>query len=133
MFLSHARSSLFNQDKRGFTITEVIVAALLIAILAAGIFGAFLGANRILNLARHKIQAYNFAVEALDRLRCNYKYGDSAMIPGSYACADIGGSIPGEMAGLISAFTYTVKPEPPLQPNSYREVTVDVQWTEKTY
>jgi len=134
MFLSHHRSNLFNQDKSGFTITEVIVAALLIAILAAGLFGAFLGANRILNLARHKVQAYNFAVDTLDRLRSNYKYEDSAMNVASHAYADVGGSILGEMATMASlgtVLTYDVAAEP--QPNSYKEVTVHVNWTELTY
>lgn len=119
-------------SRRGFTITEVIVAALLIAILAAGLFGAFLGASRILNLARHKIQAYNFAVDTLDRLRGNYQYGDSAMNVASHTYGDVGGFIQGEMAasGFSSALTYDVT-EP--QIDGYKEVAVHVNWTETTY
>jgi len=67
------------KNKKGFTITEVIVSALIIGILAVGVFSAFFGAQRLLNLGRHRMQAYNFAVEALDRLRSNYKYADSQM------------------------------------------------------
>jgi len=130
MLLSHARSNSFNQGKNGFTITEVIVATLIIAILAAGVFGAFSGTQYMLNRARHKMQAYNYANEALDKLRSNYKYGDTAMdvTPPSHTDADIGGGIiQGEMAGLSTTLTYDVT-EP--QPNGYKEVTIHVHWTE---
>ena len=74
-----------HKNKKGFTITEVIVSALIIGILAVGVFSAFFGAQRLLNLARHRMQAYNFAVEALDRLRSNYRYADPRMTLTTFA------------------------------------------------
>jgi prepilin-type N-terminal cleavage/methylation domain-containing protein len=133
MFSFLAKFDSFNQGKNdGFTITEVIVSALIIAILAAGISGALSGAQYMLNRVRHKMQAYNYATEALDRLRSNYKYEDAAMsvTPPIHTDADIGGGIiQGEMAGLSTTVSYDVTES---QPNGYKEVTIRVHWTEHT-
>ena len=125
-----------HQNKKGFTITEVIVSGLIIAVLAAGVFSAFFEAQRLLNRARHRTQAYNFAVEALDRLRSNYKYSDTKMDAASgYSALDIGCAVTGEMATLIPLplgenFTYNVT-EP--ESHGYKQVTVTVQWNEPTF
>lgn len=132
MLIPHTKSSSLNQDKNGFTITEVIVAALVIVILSAGVFGVFSVTQYLLNRGRHRMQVYNYANEALDKLRSNYQYNDPAMsiTPPSHTDIDIGaGIIQGEMAGLGSTLTYDVT-EP--QPNGYKEVTINVHWTERS-
>lgn len=119
--------------KKGFTITEVIIAALIVAILSAGVFSAFWGAQHFFNRAIHRMEAYNFAVEALDKLRSNYKYNDSAMstTPPIHTDSDIGGGIiEGDMTSLGAALTYDVT-EPQL--NGYKEVTIRVHWTEPAF
>ncbi len=118
-------------DKKGFTIIEVIVSSMIIALLAGSVFSAFLGAYCFLSRARHRVQAFNFAMEALDRLRSNYQYLDEEMSVGSgYLASGIGCSIAGEMAALAplpADFTYDVT-EP--QVNGYKQVTIKVQWDE---
>jgi len=120
------------QNKKGFTITEVIVSGLIVAVLAAGVFSAFFEAQHLLNRARHRTQAYNFATEALDKLRSNYKYGDVEMTAGAGVqdASGISCSIQGDMAALTPVFTYTVT-EP--QVNGYKEVVVSVQWNEPAF
>ena len=123
-----------NLNKKGFTLIEIIVATLIIAVLAGGLFGAFWGAQYLLNRARHRIQAYNFAVEALDKLRSNYAYSSipSMSIGSNHSETEIeaGGIMRGEVLNLGGALTYDIT-EP--QVNGYKEVTVKVHWDEPAF
>jgi len=129
------------QNKKGFTITEVIVSALIIAILSAGLFGAFFGAQRLLNRGRHRMQAYNFAVEALDRLRSNYKYTDSQMTLTTTASdaddhlePEIGTILRGdEFLRLINrSLKYDVI-DTGFAADGYKQVIIKVHWDEPTF
>ena len=121
-------------NKKGFTLIEIVVAALIIVMIAGGFFSAFWGAQHFLNRARHRVQAYNLAVEALDRLKSNYQYLDSKIIPANgYLCSGIGCVIAGEMAALMplgTDFTYDVE-EP--QVNGYKQITVKAHWNEPAF
>ncbi len=134
MSLLHARFNSFNQDKKGFNMIEVIVATLIMAILAAGVASAFWGSQRFLNRARYKMQAYNFAVEALDRLRSNYQYSSNpAMVIGidhAQTEIDAGGILKGDIASFGGTLIYDVA-EP--QANGYKQVTIEVHWDEPTF
>lgn len=114
--------------KQGFTLLEVIASTLIIAAMAAGMFGAFVGAQSIFNRARHRIQAFHFAREVQERLRANYTYTSPAMNPSVQKNgSEIGFNVRGEMASLGTTVTYDVS-EP--QVDGYKEVTVRVSWTE---
>jgi len=130
-----------NKNKRGFTITEVIVSALIIGILAVGVFSAFFGAQRLLNLGRHRMQAYNFAVEALDRLRSNYKYADSKMDLTTIALdaddhlePEIGTILRGdEFFGLVNhTLKYDVIDTGAVA-DGYKQVIIKVHWDEPAF
>ena len=118
--------------KKGFTLIEIITAVLIISVVAAGVFAAFAGGHQLMDYSRHRLQAVNFAREALDKLRCNYSYGSDAMSScGASYChdeSDIGGNIiRGEMLNVNSAsLDYNVAAGP--ETDSYKEVTVHVQW-----
>ena len=120
--------------KKGFTITEVIVAALIIVMLSTGLFSAFWGTQHLLNRARHKAQAYNFALETIDRLRGNFQYSSSpAMDVGAghaQTQIDAAGILKGEITSLGGTLTYDVT-EP--QVNGYKQVTVKVHWNEPDF
>ena len=122
------------KNKKGFTITEVIVSALIIAVLSAGLFGAFSGAQRLLNLARHRMQAYNFSAEALDRLKSNYQYSSnpSMNISDNHDQSEIeaSGILKGDIANLGGTLKYDVT-EP--QVNGYKQVTIKVHWDEPAF
>jgi len=121
-------------NKKGFTLIEVIVAALIVAILSAGVASAFWGAQHFLNRARHRVQAYNFAIESLDRLKSNYQYSsDPAMDIGvnhDETEIDAGGILRGDIANLGGTLKYDVT-EP--QVNGYKQVTIKVEWHEPTF
>ena len=122
------------QNKKGFTITEVIVSALIIGVLAAGVFSAFFGAQRLLNRARHKTQAYNFAVEALDRLRSDYKYSDSSMaLAADHLEAEIGTILRGgDFMSLSPTLKYDVI-DTGCVTNGYKQVIIKVHWDEPAF
>ena len=126
--------SISDKHKKGFTITEVIVSALIIVILSAGLFSAFWGTQHLLNRARHKAQAYNFALETIDRLKSNFQYSSSpAMDVGAGHAQteiDAAGILKGEVTVLGGTLTYDVT-EP--QVNGYKQVTVKVHWNEPTF
>lgn len=119
------------RQKKGLTLLEVLIAMLVISILAAGMFGAFIGAQALFNRARHRIQAYNFAREIQERLRASYVYTDSKLDPGGHDVENIESEmgdviIKGELASLGATLTYDVAEEP----DGYKEVTARVSWTE---
>lgn len=108
------------------SLLEVVTSTLIITILAAGMFGAFIGAKFILNRELHRIQAFDFAREAQDRLRANYSYADSQMSNRKgHEEAEIGPIIKGGLTSLGAVMTYDVS-EP--YSKAYKEVTVRVTW-----
>jgi type II secretory pathway pseudopilin PulG len=112
----------------GFTFLEVIASTLIIAVLSAGMFSAFVGAQYIFNRSRHRMQAFNFAREAQDKLRSNYTYTDSQMNEGSgHTESELGTIITGEMSNLNTVLTYDIS-EP--EDDTYKEVTLRVTWNE---
>ncbi len=125
-------------NRKGLTLIEIMISVLIILIAAAGILGAFVGGHQLMYYSKHRLQAMNFAREALDKLKCDYEYTSSAMAAGNHdevsdpaICAS-GNIIRGEMQGLNSAvLTYNVSAEPEI--DSYKEVTVSVQWTESEF
>lgn len=116
---------------RGFTLIEVVTSTLIIAAMAAGMFGAFVGARYIFRYSTHKMEAINFAREAQDKLRLHYAYDDPEMSLGSHLEAEIGTIIKGEVAGLPNVqLTYDVSlPEP----DGYKKVTVRISWDERSF
>jgi prepilin-type N-terminal cleavage/methylation domain-containing protein len=121
-------------NKKGFTLIEVVVATLILGVLAAGVAGAFWNAQRLLNLARHRMQAYNFSAEALDRLKSNYQYysNPSMNIGNDHDQSEIeaSGILKGEITNLGGTLKYDVT-EP--QVNGYKQVTIKVHWDEATF
>lgn len=122
------------KNNRAFTLLEVVVSTVIITVLAAGMFGAFVGAQYIFNRARHRMQAFNFAREAQDKMRSNYGYTDSQLETKkkkekSHTESEIGTIIRGEMANLNTVLTYAVS-EP--ETDGYKAVTVTVTWDETT-
>jgi len=122
------------QNKKGFTITEVIVSVLIIVILSTGLFSAFFGTQHFLNRARHRMQAYNFSAEALDRLKSNYQYSSnpSMNIGDNHDQSEIeaSGILKGDIVNLGGTLKYDVT-EP--QVNGYKQVTIKVHWDEPAF
>jgi len=130
-----------NQNKKGFTITEVIVSALIIGVLAAGVFSAFFGAQRLLNRARHKMQAYNFAVEALDRLKSDYKYADPSRMTLTTIGLDADDHLEAEIGTILRGSDF-MSLNPTLKydvidtgcvDSGYKQVIIKVHWDEPAF
>jgi prepilin-type N-terminal cleavage/methylation domain-containing protein len=129
-------------NKKGFTLIEVVVATLLLAILAAGVASAFWSAQHFLSRARHRVQAFNFAMEALDRLRSNCKYTDSQMTLTTAASdaddhleSEIGTILRGdEFLGLLTNrfLKYDVI-NTGFAAEGYKQVIIKVHWDEPAF
>ena len=120
------------RNEKGLTLVEIIVSTLLISIIAAGSFAAFVGTRQLFNYTRHRLQAFNFAKETYDRLRSNYGYTDSQVNEGAHSDpeSEIGTVIRGEMSDLYTDFTYSVTEEPT---GGYKEVEITITWSERAF
>jgi len=120
-------------NEKGFTLAEVVVATLILAVLTAGVAGSFWSAQHFLNRARHRIQAYNFAIEALDKLRSNYLYSsDPAMVIAANhdeTEIDSGKILKGEIAGFGGYLKFDVA-DTGYAADGYKQVIVKVHWNE---
>ena len=56
-------------SRKGFTLIEIIIAMLLLAFAATGIFAGFVSSKRYTKLAYHRLQALNLARQTLESLR----------------------------------------------------------------
>jgi len=122
-------------SSKGLTLIEIIVSTLIIVAISAGTLGAFFGGHQLMNRSRHRLQALNFAREALDTLRSNYRYDSAQMSEGSHDESKIGGNIiRGEMENLPPDL-----PDLPLAYNvtevagGYKELKVSVKWKEAAF
>ena len=120
-----------NMNKTGFSLVEIIISVLIITIMSAGMLGAFVGGQQLINRSSHRLQAMNFAREAYDRLRANYKYTDPQMDvtiePARHDESEIGTIVRGDMTSLGDPLKYAVASS---DQTAYKEVTVYVTWTE---
>jgi len=119
-----------NMNKTGFSLVEIIISVLIITIMSAGMLGAFVGGQQLINRSSHRLQAMNFAREAYDRLRANHYYdADPEMTigGGKTPAGDLGAILKGGMTAFSTALTYDVSSS---DQSAYKEVIVHVTWTE---
>ena len=116
--------------RKGFTLVESIISVLLLAIIGIGVFSAFSAVQSMFYRTRSRVQAFNFAREAYDRLRSNYRYTDPLMEDNGpvspHLESEIGTIIRGDMLNYTSSLIYYVSEVP----GGYKEVTVSVRWWE---
>lgn len=114
--------------KSGFTLIEIVASTLILAIVAAGTFGAFVGAEKFVILTKHRMEALNFARKAMETLRGGYSYTDPILDEQSET--ELSGILEGDLAN-IGRLTYSVSETPPDgQPDGYKKITVKVSWNE---
>jgi len=125
-------------NKKGFTITEVIVSVLIIGVLAAGVFSAFVGAERLLIRSRYRMQAYHFEKEVLDKLRSDREsqWADDNMSEAlPHKASDIGVSVSEDLGRLLfnadsdTDFTYAVQGDTAGRYNKTVTVTLKLDWS----
>lgn len=119
-----------NMNKTGFSLVEIIISVLLITIMSAGMLGAFVGGQQLINRSSHRLQAMYFAREAYDRLRANHYYDEDPEMTiggGKTPAGDLATILRGGMTGFSTALTYDVSSS---DQSAYKEVIVHVTWTE---
>jgi len=119
-----------NMNKTGFSLVEIIISVLIITIMSAGMLGAFVGGQQLINRSSHRLQAMNFAREAYDRLRANHYYdADPEMTigGGKTPAGDLGTILRGGMTAFNTKLRYDVSSS---DQSAYKEVIVHVTWDE---
>ena len=79
------------KSKKGFTLVEIIAAALIITIASAGTFSAYVLARKFSNRFAYKSQATKIAAAIADELRYRYSFEGKDSTGASTAKLDIGG------------------------------------------
>ena len=119
-------------NNKGLTLTEIIIAVLIIVIASTGLLGAFFGGQQLMDRSWHRMQALNFAIEAHEKLRASHNYNDPEMsVLDGHPESNIGTVLKGDLTDLSAALTYDVKAEP--EPASYKEVVINVSWDERSF
>jgi prepilin-type N-terminal cleavage/methylation domain-containing protein len=117
--------------KKGFTLVEVMVSLVILALLAAGLFSVFVSARYLVERSKRRLAATEIARAEIEKNRQHIRADrwDNASYPSLFpadgtwrACAST--SYPG----------YTVDCRVVQGPaaDSYRKVTVRVRWSEAT-
>lgn len=55
-------------SKKGFSLAEILISALILVIAAAGVFTSFIAANRYVNMSKRRMAAVNLARQVSERL-----------------------------------------------------------------
>jgi len=107
------------KNKSGFTLIEIIISILLLAITLAGGMALYFNANKIMALMVHKKAAMELADKKMEDLRdASYVL----LVVGETSESDL------KVAGLNATRTVTVAVP---NPNStYKQVTIEVNWKE---
>jgi len=58
-----------NAIKRGFTLTEVVIAAIIMSLTIGGLFSVFISSNRFVQRANRRLSAVNLAQNQIERRR----------------------------------------------------------------
>ena len=122
-----------NPANAGFTIVEALISIILFTITLAGGLAIYVNADRIVTLTTHKRLAVEFANLRMEELRAmNYAAFDAAFpVPDPAEPEPYDDpSQPPVVEGFASARTITVANVPQVATPDYKEVTVNVAWTE---
>lgn len=125
-------------NKRGLTLVEVIISALLLALTVGGVLFIFTTEKGAVTQTGRRVQAMDFVRQTLEQLK-NEVGADTweitDFVNGSYSPDLPSGcelkKFPYQGDPTNSMRDYTISAVPGIPPNSgYKQVTVTVQWTE---
>lgn len=118
--------------KSGFTLTEIIVASVILATAVAGLFASFIAAKRYSVQSKSRLMAVHNAQYILESLRQDvradtWNLSSSALSTGIHPVSNT--MLSGELVAKYNATAqYNVEQGP--SPNGYRAVTLTIHWDE---
>ena len=117
-------------QKKGFTLVEVMVAALILVIAVAGIFSVFTFTKRSVNLPGSQFQAMNLSRQEAEELRVAVDYATydtGNLAPGTYTDTITSGSFSGTKTYVVTNVDLDNDGI-----NESRKVVITVNWDEPT-
>lgn len=123
-FLSRNRHPK-KEDRLGFTLVEVIVATVILALLASGVFSVFVSARYLVARSKRRFAAVEVARKIIEdnRYRVNATW-DSGAINGS-------GTWSAWNNVTYAPYHVRYRTENATSPAGWRKITVDVRWDEQ--
>jgi len=120
---------------RGFTLVEVMVAAIILALLAAGLFSVFASARNLVSRSKRRLVATEIAKAEIEKNKQHIRADrwDNVSYPAVYPANGVWRSC-ASAAYTYQGITYNVdcRVDPGPTADSYRKVTVRVRWNEPT-
>ena len=121
-----------NAADNGFTIIEALIAIILFTITLAGGLAIYINADRITTLATHKRLAVEIANLRMEELRAmSYTAFGIAYLVSDPTVPEV---FPPDVIPPVGDFVFTrtimVAHVPPVATPDYKEVTINVSWTE---
>jgi prepilin-type N-terminal cleavage/methylation domain-containing protein len=124
--------------KKGFTLVEIVVSMIILALLSAGVFSTAMSSRYLVNRSKRRVIAIELAKLAMEELQKNIGLGTpnySLITAGSSTWFNVTGS-----PFTVNGMTYIVEmrsgpsmiPTGGVGPPDYRPVTVRVRWNETT-
>lgn len=130
-------------DKTGFSLVEVIVASLLLAMITGGILSVALSSRKIVTLFHQRHSGYEVAKVAAEGLRQYMNYSDwinpgGPLAVGTENCYNVSDwNAPVDVAAYFGSspfawqnnaqWCYRIEDNPPYE---YRKITINVTWDE---
>ncbi len=108
-------------NSKGLSLVEVIMSAMIMSLLLAGLYAVYVNANNMVHLASHRIVALTWAQSRLEQLRADFRgaFNDPA-IPNVLTVPEMGTynrlgnlavanpALPGQVGGGINRYVATV-------------------------
>lgn len=131
--------------RKGFTLTEIIVAMLILSLAIAGIFGMFVMGRKPVAVIRRRAEGMNLAREATEELKSNINFNDFASFTSgdtSNTANDPGNfvpftalSLPADFASNWGGVWYYLIDNRDVDNDGtvdYKMISVKVEWNEPT-
>jgi prepilin-type N-terminal cleavage/methylation domain-containing protein len=144
--------SFMKNSNKGFSLVEIIVASILLAIICAGIFSVSASSKKIVSVTSQRHEATEVAQAVLENLRSYlnlsiWENSSSLIWPtgswnGWYTFSDVSNSLTTRISNVFSGSEFATKYQGRWRfkiddpdgagPFEYRKATVEVNWTEVT-
>ena len=118
------------RDKKGFTLTEIVIAALIGGILLVSLLTSFVMGRFSISLARHKTQAMNLLRARVESLKSMEYTAVNSMTSPTVEDNLVLDSNPGHTSNIYCKRTTSISDD---DGDEVLEIKVQLEWTERSF